>query len=187
MRFTTVYEVPRPNIHRETPSQKDGGRNLSKQHLPVDAPVGEEHLPADGPACDDHLPANLSGDLPEVLPTASSCTEPGKEAKTKEPTSEYLPTSVPGFAGDVPTEEDVAVGDTVRRSTRSRERPERLHYSRLGSPLVSIVQSLFQGLNTALTEVVLEAEQTNRNSSLNLLPDSSSHAQRRAYIQEGRV
>lgn len=75
---------------------------------------------------------------------------------------------------------DSGVTSDVRRSTRNRERPERLQYSRLGSPLVSIVQSLFQGLSTALTDVLLEAEQTNLNSSFNLLPDSSSHAQRRA-------
>lgn len=201
-RFTTVYEVPRPDTHPETPSPKNEGRNLSEQHLPVDAPVGEEHLPVDAPVGDDHLPDNPcgdsssteTGDLPEVLPVASSLTEPEKEVKTTEPSSEYLPTNVPGSAGDVPAEEDVPVGgkereinngsgvtsDTVRRSTRNRERPERLQYLRLGSPLVSIVQSLFQGLNNALTEVLLEAEQTNLNSSFNRLLDSSSHAQRRA-------
>ena len=56
---------------------------------------------------------------------------------------------------------------TVRRSTRNRERPERLQYSHLGSPLISIVQSLFQGLTTALTDALLEVEdsRTNLNSS----------------------
>ncbi|TKS67812.1 hypothetical protein D9C73_000864 [Collichthys lucidus] len=112
MRFTTVCEVPRKNIHREILSANDKGRNLSEQHPPAHVPVGKEPLPADVSRCGDHLPDNLSGDLcssvaedlPEVLPTASSHSEPEKETQTKEPSSEYLPTNVSGSAGDVPTE-----------------------------------------------------------------------------------
>lgn len=177
-RFTTVYEIPRLNTHPEPSFPRNEERNLSEQHLVVDAPVGDNHLP-------DNLCGNSSsaeaGDLPDALPAATSRTVPEKDVKTKEPSSEYLPTNVPGSAGDGPAEKDVPVerkgreinngsgatssDSNVRRSTRDRERPGRLQYARLGSPLVSVVQSLLQGLSTALTDVLLEAEQTNLNSS----------------------
>lgn len=58
---------------------------------------------------------------------------------------------------DVPILEQVDVdpkgtreGD-VRRSERQREKVDRLQYARLGHPLVSVIQSLFQGLSTAFT------------------------------------
>lgn len=41
-----------------------------------------------------------------------------------------------------------------RRSQRHREQPDRLQYSQLGNPLLSIVQSLFQGLNLAFTDAL---------------------------------
>lgn len=41
-----------------------------------------------------------------------------------------------------------------RRSQRHREQPERLQYGHLGNPLLSIVQSLFQGLNLALADAL---------------------------------
>ena len=53
--------------------------------------------------------------------------------------------------------EEVATNQTentseasVRRSTRQRMQPDRLAYSRYGNPLISVVQSLFHGLSTAL-------------------------------------
>ncbi|CAJ1057667.1 unnamed protein product [Xyrichtys novacula] len=186
-RFTTVHEVPRPNF--TAPSSKKDGRNISEQRLPVDTPVGEEHLP-DIPCGDSR--SNEAGNFPEVLPTApESRTESENEVQFKGPSSEYLPAHVTESTRDVPAEKDVPVrrtereinndsevsSDAVRRSTRSREKPDRFQYSRLGSPLVSIVQSLFQGLNTALTDELLAAEQTKLNSSFNMLPDCSSHAQ----------
>lgn len=41
-----------------------------------------------------------------------------------------------------------------RRSQRHREQPERLQYGQLGNPLLSIVQSLFQGLNLAFADAL---------------------------------
>lgn len=43
---------------------------------------------------------------------------------------------------------------TPRRSQRHREQPKRLQYSQLGNPLLSIVQSLFQGLNLAFADAL---------------------------------
>lgn len=44
---------------------------------------------------------------------------------------------------------------TPRRSQRHREQPERLQYGQLGNPLLSIVQSHFQGLNLAFEDALL--------------------------------
>ena len=41
-----------------------------------------------------------------------------------------------------------------RRSQRHREQPERLQYRQPGNPLLSIVQSLFQGLNLAFADAL---------------------------------
>uniref|UniRef100_A0A8P4K456 Gypsy retrotransposon integrase-like protein 1 n=1 Tax=Dicentrarchus labrax TaxID=13489 RepID=A0A8P4K456_DICLA len=216
-RFTTVYEIPKVNIHPESTLSKGEERNVPKEHLPVNAPVGEGHLSVDAPVGEEDLPASLSdescsaevGDLSVTLPAAADleCSPatadkvPEKETKTKEPTSVYLPFNVPEPVEndptadetlktpekDVPAEkgerelenasavtndavpgEDAATdgqGSTVRRSMRNRERPERLQYSYLGSPLVSIVQSLFQGLSSAFTDVLLEAENSKTHLS----------------------
>lgn len=55
----------------------------------------------------------------------------------------------------VPVEPSVAIDIvdndlTFRRSTRQRAPPERLHYSHLGTPLISVVRSLLHSLSDAL-------------------------------------
>lgn len=50
------------------------------------------------------------------------------------------------------TEENTATIDPVRRSGRIRQPPRRLHYTELGSPLITAVISFFQGLSTAWAE-----------------------------------
>ncbi len=54
-----------------------------------------------------------------------------------------------GLIGTEETENE-EVG--LRRSVRHREKPKNLTYPELGNPLVTIVQSLLQGLNAALSE-----------------------------------
>lgn len=48
--------------------------------------------------------------------------------------------------------------DSVRRSVRHRVKPERLHYAQPENPLISIVQSLFQGLSLAFTDALHETK-----------------------------
>ncbi len=50
-----------------------------------------------------------------------------------------------------PTELSEELEETVRCSNRQRTQPKRLHYTELGNPLIEVVQSLFQGLSTAIT------------------------------------
>lgn len=47
----------------------------------------------------------------------------------------------------------------LRRSARHREKPKILTYPELGNPLVTIVQSLLQGLNVALSESLQDSSQ----------------------------
>ena len=99
-RFTAVCEIPRPDIHPEPLFPQNEGRNLSKPHLPIDAPVSDDHLPANlsGDSC-----SAKAGDLPDVFPATTSRTVPEKGAMT----SAYIPFNVPGSAGDDPAERDV--------------------------------------------------------------------------------
>ncbi|XP_053279475.1 uncharacterized protein LOC128440700 [Pleuronectes platessa] len=47
---------------------------------------------------------------------------------------------------------------SARRSVRNRQQPSRLQYVKPGNPLIAVVQSLFQGLTTAFTDVLSETE-----------------------------
>ncbi len=64
------------------------------------------------------------------------------------------PTSGSSSAGKglIGTEETENEEVGLRRSVRHREKPKNLTYPELGNPLVTIVQSLLQGLNAALSE-----------------------------------
>uniref|UniRef100_A0A3B1KCG7 Gypsy retrotransposon integrase-like protein 1 n=1 Tax=Astyanax mexicanus TaxID=7994 RepID=A0A3B1KCG7_ASTMX len=75
--------------------------------------------------------------------------------------------------------EDSETEIPVRHSTRRREKAKRLTYPELGNPLVSIVQSLFQGLSTALTQSLMETPYVDPSQPARNAP--SSHAQGRAY------
>lgn len=48
--------------------------------------------------------------------------------------------------------------NTLRRSQRHREPPQRLQYSQLGNPLSLVIQSLLQGLSTAVTASLEESD-----------------------------
>lgn len=56
--------------------------------------------------------------------------------------------------------------DPIRRSTRSREQPNRLQYTNPGTPLMSIVRSLFHGLTTAFADALNE----NKDPETHLMP-----------------
>ncbi|XP_051981688.1 uncharacterized protein LOC127643136 [Xyrauchen texanus] len=47
-------------------------------------------------------------------------------------------------------------GSRLRKSKRVRQRSKRLTYPELGNPMISIIQSLLQGLNTAFIETLAE-------------------------------
>lgn len=145
------------------------------QAFPEDSPVDTHDLNFPVPAdCDLPVPADCDLPVPEVTDSPDKDEEKSGNSSKEEignpPEQEIdnLPENLPDITsesvernpmesrdedhieGEVPTEE--TDGQTeVRRSLRRREPTRRFHYPELGNPLVSIVTSLFQGLNTALS------------------------------------
>lgn len=139
---------------------------------------------------------NIStGDLPVCLP--------GPEHSTVEnvPTLNYLPVddpevneNLPAVASDTPTDQSIPVKETekvcehesaqernendgnfIRKSNRVRQKPRVFTYPELGNPLVSIVQSLFQSLSTAVTDSIMESSITNSPEPVVTQPVSCMH------------
>lgn len=52
--------------------------------------------------------------------------------------------------------DECEAGSRLRKSKRVRQKSKRLTYPELGNPMVSIIQSLLQGLNTAFIETLAE-------------------------------
>ena len=70
----------------------------------------------------------------------------------KDKVSQALPSELNGANSvDVPIV-DSAAENPVRRSSKERLLARKFYYPELGNPLVSIVTSLFQGLNTAIVQ-----------------------------------
>lgn len=162
IRFTTVYEVP-----KSCPDADDGEAaqiNLTEDCLAVNDTIVREDLShenaeiiledtaldavsekrpaADVPGSESHLvdTSIFQGDV--LLSREDSDSEP--EALNKEDSQQSV-------EGDKT--------DTLRRSVRNRGPPERLQYTQLGNPLISIVQSLFQGLSLAFTDALQESKE----------------------------
>ena len=85
---------------------------------------------------------------------------------TKEPTSE-------------------AEEPAVRRSLRQRHEPNRLHYAEFGHPLVTVIQSLFQGITSAFSNSLSGVDPSTPSIPVPGLFMPSVPG--RAYLQEGRV
>lgn len=130
--------------------QGDQSDNLLIEALPIEKP-GE------------HLPLNVSGDLEQSNLTDKGQVEAvmGNSVDEVEVTSVVESSDVPERAEQQSEEER----DTLpRRSVRQREKPERLTYFQPGNPLIYVVQSLFQGLNSAFVQSL------GGDENLNVLP-----------------
>ncbi len=66
-------------------------------------------------------------------------------------------------------------GNVIRKSNRVRQKPCIFTYPELGNPLVSIVQSLFQSLSTAVTDSIVENSFTNSPEPVVTQPVSYMH------------
>ncbi|XP_073687797.1 uncharacterized protein [Garra rufa] len=66
---------------------------------------------------------------------------------------------------DIPTVADEAGDMEPRRSKRQSRPPDKLQYARLGNPLISVIQSLLQGLSSALSESVDEHDHIAYNNT----------------------
>ncbi|XP_037390653.1 uncharacterized protein LOC119262492 [Pygocentrus nattereri] len=185
-RFTAVYEIPRrdeSNLPGDDPvneSNLPADGPVDKNDLPVVVPVEDDYLTPGTPVREKTQDQPESQSLHLTFAVDTNVAEPAEadsNANSSEPADEAEPQEMaeqsirmyeqPEEVSNVPLEESNAVSsddaatetlDGIRRSTRNRERPDRLQYSRLGHPLISIVQSLFQGLSTAFTDVLQDAQ-----------------------------
>lgn len=150
---------------------------VEKEYLPEDEPVEKTNLPETEPVKKTNLPGNepvektnLSGnepvegeenlpdsddfvkdsdeDYPEQLPALSDmskCDETNVHENEREEEMNEK-------------EEQAGTYNSTRRSERNRQPPRRLDYNELGNPLVTVVKSFFQGLNTVWNDIISESE-----------------------------
>ncbi|XP_025754259.1 uncharacterized protein LOC109194643 [Oreochromis niloticus] len=109
-----------------------------------------------------NLPERSNLPEPSLLGTNIQVEDPVE--KTQQPSEQILP-SAPASQNSSQENHDV-----LRRSQRSHQRPERLQYSKLGNPLLYVVNAVFSSLNEAIS------------SSMQF---SHLDAQGRAYHQSG--
>lgn len=183
LQFSTVYDVPQPVKGKSVSlADESAGQNLGKDgtqckegtqndNLPVTPPV--DNLPDDLPANDPpvyNAPVHSSVDNPsdDVLEVCETTETPGKDQPETD-NSKDLPTqreskveeandsenSVSCEREEQQSEQEIP---PLRRSARERDKPERLTYFQLGNPLSHVVQSLFQGLSTALVNSLNSVE-----------------------------
>lgn len=111
-----------------------------------------QDAPSDNPKEDEIMSVQLNlsfGDssMDKGGSVSESCEEVSLDRTTEE------------TAAEVSGRRAVIMGESERdniprRSQRHREQPEPLQYGQLGNPLLSIVQSLFQGLNHAFADAL---------------------------------
>lgn len=117
----------------------------------VDEGSESEHLPEEEmlPVTPDHLPEAEES----VVPVETDLSEHPLQSELEEEESVDLETSVPSVSEPLHfdlTLDSVEPEPSPRRSVRQRLLPERLQYSSLGNPLISVVQSLLHNISDAL-------------------------------------
>lgn len=180
-----VPEVTRYIVSRDVP--RHHGPSHSKENLTTnlnketdDVPANESSLPDVAPVNKVTPNLNLPGNEPveiEDLPGSESVkretnlSDSGNLVKgSDEDCPEQLPvpsnmpecdeTNVLENEGEeeIETEEQADTDDLVRRSVRNRQPPRRLDYTELGTPLVTVVKSFFQGLTTVWNDIISESD-----------------------------
>lgn len=180
-----IPEVTRYIVSRDVP--RHHGPSHSKENLTTklnketdDVPANESSLPDVDPVNKVTPNLNLPGNEPveiEDLPGSESVkretnlSDSGNLVKgSDEDCPEQLPvpsnmpecdeTNVLENEGEeeIETEEQADTDDLVRRSVRNRQPPRRLDYTELGTPLVTVVKSFFQGLTTVWNDIISESD-----------------------------
>lgn len=157
-------------LRREDPSAVD--------YLPgTEISPGTQHLPnaESSPSSTEFVRENLReiNNLPEVEPQIQN--GPGDEDQRDneiqtvqiEETVPDVPLQRTGLESDEleeETEQDESEDEGhLRRSKRVKQKSKRLTYPELGNPMISIIQSLLQGLNTAFVESLAEQPRSTRH------------------------
>ncbi|XP_073721028.1 uncharacterized protein [Misgurnus anguillicaudatus] len=153
-------------------NESPNGEVQPEENLPGDP---EENLHGDP---EENLPGDPEGNLPlslEVEPERENTVQLTHSAtlvSSESSVHRESPIDRSGSAGEesnnvkvaetctgVQKPEEIIDGNELRRSTRIREKPKVLTYPKLGNPLITIVQSLLQGLNDAFSESLQEHSQ----------------------------
>ncbi|XP_041861558.1 uncharacterized protein LOC121652704 [Melanotaenia boesemani] len=158
----TVPDTPSVQI----PVEKEP--EVAVQDLPdVDNPPEEGFLPAEEIGILPEPGSLVNLVLPEITPPSTdldSTREPLPEKDEADPAVADVEEEHDG--NTVVTEQPQSIQSrddrchdvkpSLRRSQRKCERPEKLQYSKLGSPLLMVVNSLFQGLSEALASSLVQ-------------------------------
>lgn len=138
------------------PSAEPETQRSSIADPPVDAEDQREPIPAlsDTPpsvaeSSSEHCESDVEDDVPEQVENLPE--------NQNLPADEEILTEIPVVSIDDPSDEsnpsenDTDLADlTLRRSQRRRAQPQRLQYSTLGNPLISVVQTMLHSLSDAL-------------------------------------
>lgn len=160
VRFVKEYEVMR--AQRDVPL-----RDVEPviQMLPDSNPargnvVDSTHdkcLPEPGYSPETQSSSGLSSVHSELMPERRKLEERSRMSETRQQVEGDREDPVEYEAPEEDTESDECeAGSRLRKSKRVRQKSKRLTYPQLGSPMISIIQSLLQGLNTAFIETLAE-------------------------------
>ncbi|KAF4101524.1 hypothetical protein G5714_017956 [Onychostoma macrolepis] len=170
-----VQEVTRYIVSRDVP--RHHGPSHSKENLMTDLNKVTDDVPDNVSSLPDVTPVNrvtLDLNLPGNEPVERETNLPDSDDLV-EGSDEDCPEQLP-VPSDMPecdetnvyenegeeeikeTEEQAHTDDLVRRSERNRQPPRRLDYTELGTPLVTVVKSLFQGLTTVWNDIISESD-----------------------------
>lgn len=137
-------------VEIEDPSESD---HVEEEDLVAKKPVGTETNRPDNDSLMNNILDDDCSEQLSVLSNMPQCEETNAPENDREESTEE-------------TEEQTGTGDSIRRSERSRQPPKRLDYAELGKPLVTVVQSFFQGLNSVWTDIISESEAPSRSPCL---------------------
>ncbi|KAK7877074.1 hypothetical protein WMY93_032212 [Mugilogobius chulae] len=141
VKFTVTKTLPASHEPENVQASNLPEENLPGENLP------EENLP------EENLPETNLPETPELQPVEEEILpEPVLEEAPENP--ETMTSITIDLPDNDQSHDEIEPDVTVRRSTRNRRQPSRLQYSKFGNPVVSVVQTLFQGLADAYTEVL---------------------------------
>lgn len=125
---STVPEADPENISPDVDTKEDTVPEVDPENISPDVDLEADTLPEENPKEN-----NTDMKKPETNPDGQENVQDAVEREEEK---------------DVRNQDE----DHTRKSTRHREPPKVLTYPRLGNPLVTIVQSLFQSLSSVITD-----------------------------------
>lgn len=176
-RFIEVYETEK-RLQNDVLSNhvvQDSVDNISTEDLPVLADSSAEYLPESERSRIDSIPIlnYLPVDDPEIVEPEANENVPAVASDTF--TNQSIPVEQTERVCEHETAKEQNDENFIRKSNRVRQKPKKFTYPELGNPLISIVQSLFQSLSTAVTDSITESSFTDSSKPVLTQPVSCMH------------